>query len=74
MFVRTKHKIDKSHEFALVVVNSDVAWVCSASVAGHVSLCLPQLHSSIQFLSPTPAGRAFKRKVAFLTTVCLPKL
>lgn len=27
MFVRTKHKIDKSHEFALVVVNNDVTWV-----------------------------------------------
>lgn len=27
MFVRTKHKIDKSHEFALVVVNDDSAWV-----------------------------------------------
>lgn len=27
MFVRTKHKIDKSHEFALVVVNDDTAWV-----------------------------------------------
>lgn len=27
MFVRTKHKIHKSHEFALVVVNDDMAWV-----------------------------------------------
>lgn len=27
MFVRTKHKIDKSHEFALVVVNNDATWV-----------------------------------------------
>lgn len=27
MFVRTKHKIDKSHEFALVVVNDDMAWL-----------------------------------------------
>ncbi|XP_058419648.1 BRISC and BRCA1-A complex member 1 isoform X1 [Diceros bicornis minor] len=27
MFVRTKHKIDKSHEFALVVVNDDIAWL-----------------------------------------------
>ncbi|NXQ00630.1 BABA1 protein, partial [Vidua macroura] len=26
MFVRTKHKIDKSHEFALVVVNNDATW------------------------------------------------
>lgn len=27
MFVRTKHKIDKRHEFALVVVNDDTAWL-----------------------------------------------
>ncbi|NXM08626.1 BABA1 protein, partial [Tyrannus savana] len=27
MFVRTKHKIDKCHEFALVVVNNDATWV-----------------------------------------------
>lgn len=27
MFVRTKHKIDKRHEFALVVVNDDALWV-----------------------------------------------
>lgn len=27
MFVRTKHKIDKQHEFALVVVNDDALWV-----------------------------------------------
>uniref|UniRef100_A0A4X2KVL5 BRISC and BRCA1 A complex member 1 n=1 Tax=Vombatus ursinus TaxID=29139 RepID=A0A4X2KVL5_VOMUR len=27
MFVRTKHKIDKCHEFALVVVNDDTTWV-----------------------------------------------
>lgn len=29
MFVRTKHKIDKRHEFALVVVNDDALWVSS---------------------------------------------
>ncbi|NXA57286.1 BABA1 protein, partial [Nothocercus julius] len=27
MFVRTKHKIDKSHEFALLVVNNDATWL-----------------------------------------------
>lgn len=27
MFVRTKHKIDKRHEFALVVINDDALWV-----------------------------------------------
>ena len=30
MFVRTKHKIDKRHEFALVVVNDDALWVSSS--------------------------------------------
>lgn len=30
MFVRTKHKIDKCHEFALVVVNNDATWVSGA--------------------------------------------
>lgn len=27
MFVRTKHKIDKRHEFALVIINDDALWV-----------------------------------------------
>lgn len=27
MFVRTKHKIDKRHEFALVVINDDALWL-----------------------------------------------
>uniref|UniRef100_K7G718 BRISC and BRCA1 A complex member 1 n=1 Tax=Pelodiscus sinensis TaxID=13735 RepID=K7G718_PELSI len=27
MFVRTKHKIDKCHEFALLVVNNDATWL-----------------------------------------------
>lgn len=31
MFVRTKHKIDKCHEFALVVVNNDATWVSGAA-------------------------------------------
>lgn len=31
MFVRTKHKIDKRHEFALVVVNDDALWVSGAA-------------------------------------------
>lgn len=36
MFVRTKHKIDKSHEFALVVVNDDSAWLSGLTLT-HVS-------------------------------------
>ncbi|NXE84844.1 BABA1 protein, partial [Cochlearius cochlearius] len=34
MFVRTKHKIDKCHEFALVVVNNDATWVSGATGTG----------------------------------------
>lgn len=34
MFVRTKHKIDKCHEFALVVVNNDATWVSEATGTG----------------------------------------
>ena len=32
MFVRTKHKIDKRHEFALVVINDDALWVSTGDV------------------------------------------
>lgn len=32
MFVRTKHKIDKRHEFALVVVNDDALWVSGKTI------------------------------------------
>lgn len=32
MFVRTKHKIDKRHEFALVVVNDDALWVSTVLI------------------------------------------
>lgn len=49
MFVRTKHKIDKRHEFALVVVNDDALWVsgeasqpsCALSARlKHVCMCV----------------------------------
>uniref|UniRef100_A0A3B5LLI2 BRISC and BRCA1 A complex member 1 n=1 Tax=Xiphophorus couchianus TaxID=32473 RepID=A0A3B5LLI2_9TELE len=36
MFVRTKHKIDKRHEFALVVINDDALWISLTSC----KLCL----------------------------------
>lgn len=32
MFVRTKHKIDKRHEFALVVINDDALWVSTVNI------------------------------------------
>ena len=51
MFVRTKHKIDKSHEFALVVVNDDSAWV--RGVGGNtgtlVDLRTGTQHQSLDF-------------------------
>ncbi|XP_044276977.1 BRISC and BRCA1-A complex member 1 [Varanus komodoensis] len=46
MFVRTKHKIDKSHEFALVVVNNDVTWLSGfTSDPREVCSCLYDLET-----------------------------
>uniref|UniRef100_A0A3B4AN56 BRISC and BRCA1-A complex member 1 n=1 Tax=Periophthalmus magnuspinnatus TaxID=409849 RepID=A0A3B4AN56_9GOBI len=39
MFVRTKHKIDKRHEFALVVVNDDALWQLSGFTSDPRELC-----------------------------------
>ncbi|NXX22563.1 BABA1 protein, partial [Podargus strigoides] len=44
MFVRTKHKIDKCHEFALVVVNNDATWVSVALGTGVVTRTGVALH------------------------------
>ncbi|XP_017689831.1 PREDICTED: BRISC and BRCA1-A complex member 1 [Lepidothrix coronata] len=42
MFVRTKHKIDKCHEFALVVVNNDATWVRGGETPyGRATPCPP---------------------------------
>uniref|UniRef100_A0A8C3N9Z0 Uncharacterized protein n=1 Tax=Geospiza parvula TaxID=87175 RepID=A0A8C3N9Z0_GEOPR len=41
MFVRTKHKIDKSHEFALVVVNNDATWKVELPVTDNVQTIPP---------------------------------
>ncbi|KAM7149576.1 BRISC and BRCA1-A complex member 1-like [Molossus nigricans] len=38
MFVLTKHKIDKGHDFALVVVNDDTAWLSGLTSDPH-ELC-----------------------------------
>ncbi|KAF1538087.1 UNVERIFIED_CONTAM: BRISC and BRCA1-A complex member 1, partial [Eudyptes pachyrhynchus] len=43
MFVRTKHKIDKCHEFALVVVNNDATWVSEATGTGTGTGTSPRL-------------------------------
>ncbi|XP_053228496.1 BRISC and BRCA1-A complex member 1 isoform X2 [Podarcis raffonei] len=48
MFVRTKHKIDKSHEFALVVVNNDVTWLSGfTSDPREVCSCLYDLETVV---------------------------
>nr|XP_033812584.1 BRISC and BRCA1-A complex member 1 [Geotrypetes seraphini]XP_033812585.1 BRISC and BRCA1-A complex member 1 [Geotrypetes seraphini] len=48
MFVRTKHKIDKRHEFALVVVNDDAAWLSGfTSDPREVCSCLYDLETNI---------------------------
>ncbi|XP_006001682.1 BRISC and BRCA1-A complex member 1 [Latimeria chalumnae] len=47
MFVRTKHKIDKQHEFALVVVNDDVTWLSGfTSDPREVCSCLYDLETT----------------------------
>ncbi|KAH0503925.1 BRISC and BRCA1-A complex member 1 [Microtus ochrogaster] len=49
MFVRTKHKIDKSHEFALVVVNDDPAWLSGlTSDPRELCSCLYDLETAQQ--------------------------
>uniref|UniRef100_V9KUC0 BRISC and BRCA1-A complex member 1-like protein n=1 Tax=Callorhinchus milii TaxID=7868 RepID=V9KUC0_CALMI len=48
MFVRTKHKIDKRHEFALVVVNDEVTWLSGfTSDPREVCSCLYDLDTSV---------------------------
>lgn len=62
MFVRTKHKIDKCHEFALVVVNNDATWVSGAVGSGrgwgHLHAPLTPAPLSSQGSPRTPARSA----------------
>ncbi|XP_028818489.1 BRISC and BRCA1-A complex member 1 [Denticeps clupeoides] len=48
MFVRTKHKIDKRHEFALVVVNDDALWLSGfTSDPRELCSCLYDMETNI---------------------------
>ncbi|KAM8888757.1 BRISC and BRCA1-A complex member 1 [Synchiropus picturatus] len=48
MFVRTKHKIDKRHEFALVVINDDALWLSGfTSDPRELCSCLYDLETNI---------------------------
>ncbi|XP_043946573.1 BRISC and BRCA1-A complex member 1 isoform X2 [Protopterus annectens] len=48
MFVRTKHKIDKRHEFALLVMNDDATWLSGfTSDPREVCSCLYDLETNI---------------------------
>uniref|UniRef100_A0A8C2KTX8 BRISC and BRCA1-A complex member 1 n=1 Tax=Cyprinus carpio TaxID=7962 RepID=A0A8C2KTX8_CYPCA len=48
MFVRTKHKIDKRHEFALVVVNDDAMWLSGfTSDPRELCSCLYDLETNV---------------------------
>ncbi|KAK7119769.1 hypothetical protein R3I94_021566 [Phoxinus phoxinus] len=48
MFVRTKHKIDKRHEFALVVVNDDAMWLSGfTSDPRELCSCLYDLDTNV---------------------------
>ncbi|NWH56148.1 BABA1 protein, partial [Geococcyx californianus] len=60
MFVRTKHKIDKCHEFALVVVNNDATWLSGfTSDPREVCSCLYDLETVVckSFSIQLPGGR-----------------
>ncbi|NXF00336.1 BABA1 protein, partial [Menura novaehollandiae] len=61
MFVRTKHKIDKCHEFALVVVNNDATWLSGfTSDPREVCSCLYDLETVVckSFTTPVPSGHS----------------
>ncbi|KAK2499283.1 hypothetical protein MC885_018185 [Smutsia gigantea] len=60
MFVRTKHKINKSHEFALVVVNDDITWLSGlTSDPRELCSCLYDLETaSCSAFSILPGGAA----------------
>ncbi|TRZ01427.1 hypothetical protein DNTS_015163 [Danionella cerebrum] len=48
MFVRTKHRIDKRHEFALVVVNDDAMWLSGfTSDPRELCSCLYDLETNV---------------------------
>ncbi|KAG5850822.1 BRISC and BRCA1-A complex member 1 [Anguilla rostrata] len=48
MFVRTKHRIDKRHEFALVVVNDDALWLSGfTSDPRELCSCLYDLDTNV---------------------------
>uniref|UniRef100_A0A3P9KVG9 BRISC and BRCA1 A complex member 1 n=1 Tax=Oryzias latipes TaxID=8090 RepID=A0A3P9KVG9_ORYLA len=53
MFVRTKHKIDKRHEFALVVINDDALWLSGfTSDPRELCSCLYDLETNQDVSSP----------------------
>ncbi|XP_017275896.1 BRISC and BRCA1-A complex member 1 [Kryptolebias marmoratus] len=48
MFVRTKHKIDKRHEFALVIINDDALWLSGfTSDPRELCSCLYDLETNV---------------------------
>ncbi|CAI9531430.1 unnamed protein product [Staurois parvus] len=63
MFVRTKHKIDKRHEFALVVANNEAMWTAEDRISSHrkctdcSSPVCSEDHSDIQ--SPSHSAPAY---------------
>ncbi|NWX92205.1 BABA1 protein, partial [Nothoprocta pentlandii] len=62
MFVRTKHKIDKSHEFALLVVNNDATWLSGfTSDPREVCSCLYDLETVVCNHIPVPSELLLRR-------------
>ncbi|NXL67715.1 BABA1 protein, partial [Chordeiles acutipennis] len=74
MFVRTKHKIDKCHEFALVVVNNDATWLSGfTSDPREVCSCLYDLETVVcKSFSipppPSPSSRCSQQKIELPVT------
>ncbi|XP_061540394.1 BRISC and BRCA1-A complex member 1 isoform X2 [Phycodurus eques] len=77
MFVRTKHKIDKRHEFALVVVNDDALWLSGfTSDPRELCSCLYDLETntwkifSVSFVKRLNCLRWRMFKLCHLLTWC----
>ncbi|NXK49849.1 BABA1 protein, partial [Chauna torquata] len=69
MFVRTKHKIDKSHEFALVVVNNDATWLSGfTSDPREVCSCLYDLETVVCKSFTAPSSRHSQQKIELPVT------
>ncbi|MED6295040.1 Component of the BRCA1-A complex [Characodon lateralis] len=65
MFVRTKHKIDKRHEFALVVINDDALWLSGfTSDPRELCSCLYDLETNVcESFNPEDLLNVIRQKI-----------